>query len=233
MVRCHPEYVHDGTWDADAFSVDLATELRPVLTDMRDPSILVRAVRISAERAEEVCAGRPMACRAGCPSCCVLNVAVLLPEGMLVADWLRQRLTSAGLSEMRERLTAYRTRARWMDDEERIAKGVSCPLLDPAGSCSIHPVRPLVCRAASSLDREACMQAFRPAFADEPRLVPADLLRRAAYDEAFRALARGVGEAGFDDRSIELTTGILAFLEEPELKELLCGGGRLPDTLWT
>jgi Fe-S-cluster containining protein len=233
MDGCRPEKgMHDGTWDADAFAAGLSVDLDTVLMGAHDARTLARAVDVCAAAAEKVCGGRPMACAAGCPHCCVLNAAILLPEGMIAADWLRQRLSPVELDEVREELAAHRTRARWMDDEERIVKLVACPLLDAAGSCTIHPVRPLVCRAASSLDREACRRAFRPVITDEPRTVPADLLRRAAYDEAFRALAGAMGDAGLDSRSIELGAGILAFLDYPDYRDLLCGGGRLPDDLW-
>jgi hypothetical protein len=59
------------------------------------------------------------------------------------------------------------------------------------------------------------------------------LLRQAAYDEAFRVLARTMGDHGLDNRSIELSSGILAFLENPDYRDLLCRGGRLPDDPWT
>jgi len=37
---------------------------------------------------------------------------------------------------------------------------------------------------------------------------------------------------GFDDRSIELGSGVLAFLERPELRERLLCAGQLPAELW-
>jgi Fe-S-cluster containining protein len=233
VKRNRPECLHQGTWNAADFGAGLAAALVPVLTGAHDAGNLIRMVNVCAAAAEEVCEGRPMACAAGCPHCCVLNAAILLPEGMIVSDWLRQRLLPVELDEVRERLAVHRVRVRWMDDEERIAKRVACPLLDSTGSCTIHPVRPLVCRAAASLDSEDCRHAFRPAVTDEPRQVPADLLRQAAYDEAFRVLARTMGDHGLDNRSIELSSGILAFLENPDYRDLLCRGGRLPDDPWT
>ncbi|WP_026841710.1 hypothetical protein [Citrifermentans bremense] len=45
-------------------------------------------------------------------------------------------------------------------------------------------------------------------------------------------LGKALKSRGLDDRSIELGTGVLAFLEEPEYLELFTGRGRLPDSLW-
>jgi hypothetical protein len=119
-----------------------------------------------------------------------------------------------------------------MDDGERIVKQVTCPLLDETGNCTIHPVRPLVCRGAASLDRADCRRAFAPVLTDQVRAVPADLLRMGAYDAAFSALGKTLRHHALDDRSIELAAGVLAFLEHPGLADLLGSGGRMPDGLW-
>ena len=87
-----------------------------------------------------------------------------------------------------------------------------CPLLDSDGACSIHPVRPLACRGVASLDSSCCRSAFDPIVDDERvRTVPADQMRRDAYDQAFMALGRALAGQSLDDRSIELGVGILAF----------------------
>ena len=221
-----------GAWSGDKFESDLTVELVASLDGVRSGPSLARAVARCAVATDAICNGRPMACAAGCPHCCVLNVAILLPEGMVIADWLRDRLSPVTLAVVRKRLATHLSWGRWMDDEERIAREAACPLLDDAGNCSIHPVRPLACRGVASLDRTSCREAFNPIISDQERLVPADLLRRAAFDVAFMALARALRHYGLDDRSIELGAGVLAFLERSECRELLLSGTRLPRELW-
>ncbi|UPU34631.1 YkgJ family cysteine cluster protein [Geomonas paludis] len=197
-----------------------------------DAATVVHMLAASADAAQNLCIDRPYACAAGCPHCCVLNVAVLLPEAMTIALWLRERLCAEELAGLQKRLATHRSWARWMDDDERILKQMSCPLLDPYGGCSVHPVRPLACRAITSLDSQSCKDAFRPTVTDEDRLVPADLFRKAVFDAAFTAVASGLRQVGLDDRSIELGTGVLAFLEHPEFMERFLAGERLPQALW-
>jgi hypothetical protein len=96
----------------------------------------------------------------------------------------------------------------------------------------IYPVRPLVCRAAHSLDRGSCAKAFNPVFTGERQAVPVDLLRQAACDAAFVTLAESLQSHGLDDRSIELGAGVLAFLDEPGHADRLLAGERLPQSLW-
>lgn len=219
-------------WHEEEFR-RLATEKVVLLLDGRPTeATLTAAVSGCAEDAEAICSDRPMACAAGCPCCCVLNVAVLLPEAMRIARQLVEQTPPRELEELFKRLAQHRSWTRWMDDDERILKRMSCPLLDRYGACSIHPVRPLACRAITSLDSESCRQAFAPIVTDEDRLVPTDLLRKAAYDAAFTSLAAGLASCGLDDRSIELGTGVIAFLEHPEYRELFIQGGKLPDTMW-
>jgi Fe-S-cluster containining protein len=222
----------DESWNVDRFVCELAALLTGTLAGGGDAAALARGVTESAAAAEAVCTGRPMACAAGCPHCCVLNVAILLPEGMIMAEWLRDRLPAPELAAVRERLALHRSWTRYMDDEERILKHAVCPMLDQEGLCIVHPVRPLACRAVTSLDSAICREAFAPIVNDEAPLVITDLLRQAAYDAAFTELARSLRACGLDDRSIDLGVGVLTFLERPEYRELLLKGGKLPGELW-
>jgi len=211
----------------------LDEELAAILSDASQKGDveagLMQGVALCADRAEALCTGREMACARGCRHCCVLNVAVLLPEAMRIAE----TITATAWSALQKRLEFHSNRERWMDDEERMMRAAFCPLLDTDGSCSIHPVRPLACRGVASLDSGRCKRAFNPIIDDETdRTVPADLVRQTAYDRAFMALGRVLANHGLDERSIELGVGVLAFARNPELKTLFISGGRLPRELW-
>jgi Fe-S-cluster containining protein len=162
----------------------------------------------------------------------VLNVAVLLPEALLIADLITRQWSDIERTDLQQRLARHSSWARWMDDEERIIRRVVCPLLDAVGSCSIHPLRPLACRGVTSLDGASCRQAFEPIIDERDRTVPADLQRRMAYDAAFIAMAGALRQHGLDDRSIELGSGIRAFIETPGLRTHFFSGERLPRGLW-
>ncbi len=220
------------SWNPERFESELTARLTAALGSGPGPADLTAALAECAAAAETACRGRPLDCGPGCPHCCVLNVAILLPEGLAIANWLRNHLPPDQLFSLQESLASFSRWVRWMDDAERIVKQVSCPLLDGAGNCSIHPVRPLVCRGAASLDRAECRRAFAPVLTDQVRAVPADLQRLGAYDGVFAALGRSLRHHALDHRSIELAAGVLAFLERPSLGEVLCSGGRLPDRLW-
>lgn len=218
--------------DLDLLDNELASVLSDALGNGNAEGGLVQGLTLCADRAEARCAGREMACTRGCPHCCVLNVSVLLPEAMRIAETIKAEWSETAWSALQKRLVHHCNWARWMEDEERVMRGAFCPLLDTEGNCSIHPVRPLVCRGVASLDSSSCRNAFDPIIDEHDRSVPADLQRRAAYDQVFMALGRALVNHGLDDRSIELGVGILAFAQNPEFKTLYISGGRLPRELW-
>jgi hypothetical protein len=202
-----------------------------LLHEVRHMSGMVRAMADFAELAEEDARGstaRPVACRAGCPYCCVLNVTVLLPEAAVIAT----RLTSeASRLPLLARLDHQRKKVRWMEDGERVRRQVACPFLE-AGNCAIHPFRPLLCRGVTSLDSNLCRAALDPTELDVPWAVPMDMARKMIMDEAYCALARAAAACGMDARGVELAAGVWGFLEHPELGERLLAGGTLPPELW-
>ncbi len=217
-------------WNQNRFVAELTTESTALLRGGTSPA-LAAAVTRCAEAAAAVCRDRLAACGPGCPHCCVLNVAALLPEAIVIADWLRQRCDHAEIDRLLQQLADHCCWVRWMEDEERIRRGAACPFLDTAGNCSIYPVRPLSCRGVASLDRTVCERAFATTCSEDDRTVPADLLRRAVHEAAFISLAQSLSDCGLCARSIELGTGVRAFLKLPQYATAFLAGEHLA-TLW-
>lgn len=208
---------------------ELATELLPTAHDSVGLAACMSALN---DTADELAGHRQVACSAGCPHCCVLNVAVLLPEAAVIAAWLALKYHDEERLELIAQLKKQADRVRWMEDSERIHRKVVCPFLDNAGRCSIYPVRPLVCRGVTSLDLQACCQQFDPSNLDDPEGVPMDGVRKQVVDAAFCALAHALEQHHYSSRSIELSRGVAAFLEKPELVQELLSGRSLPAELW-
>jgi hypothetical protein len=155
----------------------------------------------------------PVACKAGCPSCCVSKVAVVAVEVLRIAAHLRETLGPAELSALEARVRRTDAATRGLSRVERARAGVPCPLLVD-GSCSIHPVRPLICRGWSSLDAAACERHFA-----DPDRAPAAPGYRIAYELASAVLA-GLGaasiDAGRDGALLELVAALRIALEHPD-----------------
>ncbi len=188
---------------------------------------LAAAEREVAERGE-----MPVACRAGCPHCCVLNVSVLLPEAAVIAFRLSENRTPAETEALVSRLDSHRRRVRWMEDDERIRGRIFCPFLDSAGSCSVYPYRPMECRGLTSLDLDQCVAALDPSDPEASRVIVMDIRRKIVMDDAFIALAAAMKQRGMETRGIELSSGVLAFLAAPDLCGVLLTGKRFPPETW-
>jgi len=158
--------------DLDLLDNELAEVLSDALGNGNTVVGLVQGLTICADMAERHCVGREIACTRGCPHCCVLNVSVLLPEALRIAETINTEWPETAWSALQERLVHHCNWARWMDDEERLMRGAFCPLLDTKGNCSIHTVRPLVCRGVASLDSISCRRAFDPIIDEHDRSQP-------------------------------------------------------------
>jgi len=133
------------------------TNLLPVLQDF-DSRMINRVVDEAAE------AGQPISCRKGCGACCRQMVPLSIFEAEFLGDWFNA-LPKERQAELEERFHRGLIRLKeagvldkimnpnWGLDEKSFVQmavdyfhaGVPCPFLEDE-SCSIHPIRPLVCR---------------------------------------------------------------------------------------
>jgi len=168
-----------------------------------------------------------IACHAGCSACCNLNVAVLVPEALTIAAYLRERENDPNFAIVTEKLEKLARYLRWVDDEERIRLQVPCAFLDQLGWCTIHPVRPLMCRGIAATDPPQCRRSLTTNCMDDEEPVMMNLVQKFLYDEAFRLVAAALERHGLDPRGMELHAGVQAFLDHPELAAEFLAGQRI------
>jgi Fe-S-cluster containining protein len=182
----------------------------------------VEAAAAAAGRADEL--GRaalakepppsPIACARGCSSCCVSKVAVVAPEVLRITAYLRDGLAPEALAEIAARVRTADDATRGLSRAQRARAGVPCPLLDAEGACSVHPVRPLLCRGWTSLDAGACERHFA-----DPDNVPAAPGHRVGYELASAVLA-GLGhaaiDAGREGALLELNAALRIAMDHPD-----------------
>jgi len=133
------------------------TQILPVLRSLDDSLI----AGVSAQLAV---AGRDISCKAGCGACCRQMVPLSIFEAEALAAWIvtlpethqqelarrfdaaLRKLAAAGLIDriVNEDWLADNNAARQLA-LEYFYQRVPCPFLEDE-SCSIHPIRPLICR---------------------------------------------------------------------------------------
>ena len=176
------------------------------------------ARHLSAEQSGRI------ACTAGCGTCCAVNVAVLVPEVVAIAAYLRRTLSPNGLRDVSARVAELSRLVSGLEDDERILMRRSCALLDENGACAIYPVRPLLCRSITSTDAENCREAFvAPAFGEDAPVLM-NLLQKSLFESAFAGLGDALHINRLDARSSKLACVLNDFLHRPErIEDFLAG----------
>jgi Fe-S-cluster containining protein len=208
---------HRHQFDFSTYFQDLTTLARHCLA-AAGPAAAARAIQ---DRAEAVLAAYPeevslIACAAGCSHCCIMNVAVLAPEVAAIADYLKTAVASARLATIRLRIETLVAASRNLTEEERLALHHACAFVDERGYCEIHPVRPLLCRRANSVDAKDCMRALEMQEGGMQVPIVADLFHERLFEQAFLALARALDEAGTDSASGRLSEEVLRYLQDAD-----------------
>lgn len=175
---------------------------------------------------------RPPACAPGCSRCCHgLKIEASAPEAVAIAEFLRG-LDPEELGETRALLSEEAEYARSLDADARWCEQVPCAFLDDAsGECVVYDVRPLTCRAHTSMSLEQCEAAAR----DPERRTPIDKHAApvAIFGMSKSALTVACAEAKLDARSFELTNAVAVALNEPDAAERWARGDAVFDAAVT
>nr|WP_320049867.1 YkgJ family cysteine cluster protein [uncultured Desulfuromonas sp.] len=193
--------------------------VKPYLVDFERNSSIEAAMNHLIHRVEsdlEQCLTsddrRRVACKAGCGSCCRVNVAVLRPEAVNIARYLHKTRNTQELRLLKKQMRALCVAISGLDDDERIAVRKNCVFLDDAGSCSIYPVRPLLCRSITSTSAADCRDALAMQVFGESKPVMMNLIQKNLMNVAFQGLASALEDYGHTSQGQELTAAVLSVL---------------------
>lgn len=155
---------------------------------------------------------RGIACKKSCAFCCYQRVAITIIEAIAIGSWIAQLHPHIG-THVLSQAPRY---AGFGDDKARAASRLPCVFLDPAGACSIHEFRPLVCRAHYSLNLKACKDAYDKGIptGDHSEIISF------AFPEVFRgaiaaAMNAASGEKGLQNCYVELIAAVTLVLTDP------------------
>jgi len=160
-----------------------------------------------------------------------LKIEVNAPEAVAIAEYLRG-LTPDELEQTREQLRDEAAFARTLDADTRWREQTACAFLeDSSGQCLIYEVRPLTCRAHTSMSLGDCQVAAEDAERRTP--VTRHPAPEAIFGLAKSAITVACDEARLDARSFELASAVSVALNEPEAAERWARGERVFDAALT
>jgi|SRR5579859_5098809 len=154
-------------------------------------------------------------CRAGCDSCCRVHAVFVAPaEALRLASYLRSTRSPEALTTLRAALDSLAPRTAGMSLQDRADARVPCPLLDEAtGSCTVHPVRPLLCRGYNSCDLSACLRQLETR--DLQTTPPGNAEQSVVHKHVFAGLVLGAGR-GRVAGPLELIDALRTALSTPD-----------------
>jgi hypothetical protein len=188
--------------------------------------------------------GGTVPCRRGCSTCCTLAVNCSFPEALAIAANLAAPLREAVANHALMLLETASASSDLKEYLQRKRKLEPCPFLDRSGACSIHPSRPLACRALiSTKESRWCGTDFSALSTDEKQSFMAGLDRRVVdFPLHYAAFPRAMGEEkeqfllsliaeqfGF---AISGALPYLVWLEQKHALSTLMGDGYLSTRSW-
>lgn len=170
-----------------------------------------------------------VACAAGCASCCVVNVAVLMPEAIALVEHVRNVLPAKFSQALVQRVGAHYRQVRGLNEQQRLSLQAGCAFLSAQGNCLVYALRPLMCRSVSSTDPASCRAALAAADPEAAPPVLMNLHQKQLCDAVFIELAQTMATLGLDDRSTTLGTAVYHLLQQPGLAAAWLQGGPVPE----
>ncbi len=194
---------------------DVARLMHAKLMERDNPRRAGEAAAIAAGLAEASLTRHPsavaIACTKGCAFCCYSFVGALPPEIFRISAAVRvgraRGLDAATIALRSARLAGVSPMAR-------VGARLPCPLLVD-GLCSVYGERPLTCRQATSLSRDACLEEFEGR-GDQNGRIEVSSAHLAHASNANVALLGAMRAANLPTDSFELSSALVIALAAPE-----------------
>lgn len=153
-----------------------------------------------------------IACGPNCPYCCSMQIRVTPPEALLVGAHVISTYSEDQRRELLRKIehNLALTDGKALDEKVENWHQTPCIFLE-AGSCSLYPVRPFICRSWHSLDKGACLTAY-------------DLKKKNAEIESYphrnlvfgtirKGMIKGCASKGLQSGIMVITKAVKAILE--------------------
>ncbi|MCB4205345.1 YkgJ family cysteine cluster protein [Deferribacterales bacterium Es71-Z0220] len=155
-------------------------------------------------------------CKAGCGHCCILNIATLEPEIKNIIDYVNKHFDKNKRVELKAKIQENYIMVVGLDDDERISIRRKCVFLDENASCSIYPVRPILCRSVTSISAESCKEVIAAASFGENVPIISNLYVKDIYITLFNAIYEFLGENDVEVKSKKLTVWLKKYIDNIE-----------------
>ena len=204
----------------EALFTDLRADVRAHAMGAADPPAAAAAANLVADRAAQALhrafpRQRERACQPGCAMCCHLQVHVPPQSAFLIARHITAHFDADQRAALIGRLEAAVAVLNAAADPPNVRQ--PCALLGPDNVCTVYDVRPLSCRAFTSVSADRCRRAIFDT-APGAGAVEQDPGHFRFFAEATIALLDAAEATGRPGDQADLCVALLAILKDPDME---------------
>lgn len=171
-------------------------------------------------------ASSEIACKAGCPYCCSMQISITPPEAMVLGAHVVENYDTDATTNLLKRIEHNIRLTYQKTQEEKVDNWHDTPCIFlKDGSCSVYSIRPFVCRSWHSLDVGQCIEAWRA----KDKAAEIDSLFHRNY--VFAMVRKGVQEGckilGLQWETQVVTSAVKSYLAHPDPQEGWLRGERV------
>ena len=162
-------------------------------------------------------AGNPasstIACKPGCNYCCTIRVTVLATEALVLAHYLKKKLSTEQMESLLARISEFELETATLTPIQQVLRSTMCPL-NVDGFCIGYANRPINCIGYHSFDVQKCIEDSESP-ESEP-LVPQDKQRWSLRGLHFEALYAAMNAFNLDVTQLEFVPALSIALRDDE-----------------
>lgn len=153
-------------------------------------------------------------CSKGCYYCCYAQVSVTPPEAIYIGKFLQENYSLSKTDQLLKKIknNISLTEGKSLEERIRIWEKTPCIFLSD-NECSIHAVRPFICRAWHSLSVEQCKTAFE--IRDKEAEIDSYPYRNYILGTIREGISKACNDAGYDSEPVEIATAMKAIISHP------------------
>ncbi len=170
--------------------------------------------------------GEAVACGTGCSYCCHAQVKVTPLEALVIFAWVAHASTPQQRTLLKRRIANNRHLTEGVDLAHRVmVKALTPCIFLKEGTCTIYPVRPLICRAWTSYNSDRCKKAFESG--DHTAEIESSGSSNFVYSLARQAIEKICKAYGLESMPLELPLAMAHCFEHTDLFDKWIQGSTL------
>ena len=171
-------------------------------------------------------ASSEIACKAGCPYCCSMQISITPPEAIVLGAHVIEHYDTGAKKDLLKKIDHNMRLTYRKTQDEKVANWQRTPCIFlKEGSCSVYAIRPFVCRSWHSLDVRQCIDAWRSK--DKEAEIDSLFHRNYVFGMVRKGVQKGCELVGRQWETQVVTSAVKSYLAHPNPLEGWLKGERV------